>query len=103
MNYWAVMPNYRNRESALSICRIEKASTAAEALHLAFGRGAKEGTRSAEYDIGRWLAKNLGPRVGFIQSDRKRIAALRDPTGWIDPYEYRKAQFPNWAERFRGD
>lgn len=69
--YWAVRPiSHRGANT-----RIEKAETAWLAANLAFGKG--HTFREP------WLeAKNLGSRVAVIQSDKQRIALLRDPSGW---------------------
>ncbi len=91
--YWAVMPASSGPPNwTLQNCRIEKGERAADALQLAFGRGNPDNTRAAKYDIGVWLAKDLGSLVAVIQSDKKRVALLRDTTGWVDPYEYRKGK-----------
>src|SRR5262245_29079715 len=103
MYYWAVMPKRDTHQNSLTSCRIEKAATALDALRLAFGEiSYKDTAPVAEYQIDRWLVKNLGSNVYVVRTNKHRLAALSDPTGWVDPYEYRKAIFPKWAERFRG-
>lgn len=93
MKYWAVMPGSSGPPTwTLMNCRIEKAERAADACQLAFGRNNPDNTPLAKYDIGRYLAKDLGTRVSVIQSDKKRVALLRDKNGWVDPYEYRKTK-----------
>jgi hypothetical protein len=75
MKYYAV-----RYKSAPTQPRIEKANTPRRAFHLAFGhppRTFKGQPADAEY-------KDLGGRVKVIQSDRKRIALLTEPTGWIE-------------------
>jgi hypothetical protein len=68
-HYWAVRP-----KAQPEIIRIEKASNAKDACHLAFGRGVSPNT---------WEAKDLGTNVSVIQSDNKRIALLKDPNDWV--------------------
>lgn len=70
MSYWAVRPISTADTGANT--RIEKAATPRSACVLAFGYF----TRAT------FQAKNLGTRVAIIQSDNKRIALLRDPSGW---------------------
>lgn len=82
MTIWAVKPV--GREDAI---RIERADDPIRAIELAFGRSHPRNSPLAKYDIGRWLAKNLGTRIAVVQSDTKRIALLRDPAGWFDPYQ----------------
>jgi hypothetical protein len=77
----------------LQNCRIEKAGTGRGAVQRAFGRGeVKDGSPYAHLDCGKWLVKNMGSLVSVIHSDRKRLALLRDRTGWEDPYAYRLKQ-----------
>jgi hypothetical protein len=52
--------------------RIERASTATEALKLAFGRGAH----------GNWQVKDLGTRVQTLRSYTKLKTILKDTNGW---------------------
>jgi hypothetical protein len=52
--------------------RIERAGTAAEALKLAFGRGAS----------GNWQVKDLGTQVKIVRSHTKLTTLLKDNNGW---------------------
>lgn len=77
VRYWATYPV----AAGLKSCRIDKAATALDAIRMSFG------IRLTKYDRGRWLAKDLGSRLSVIQSDSKRIALLKDESGWVDPVE----------------
>lgn len=75
--YWAVYP----KSAGVQLCRIEKASSPLEAIRIAFG--------FRPTDADRWLAKDLGTRVEFVRSDNRRIEALRNPQGWVDPVTWK--------------
>lgn len=84
MNYYAIMPASSGPPNwSLTNCRIEKAASAEDACVLAFGRSSMR----REVNKGIWLAKDMGPRASVIQSDRKRVALLKDTNGWFDPYQ----------------
>jgi hypothetical protein len=89
--YFACMPASSGAPNwTLTNCRIEKAGTGRGATLKAFGRGdIPDSSPYAKYDCGKWLVKNMGSLISVIHSDRKRMALLRDRTGWVDPYAYR--------------
>ena len=68
-HYWAVRPR-----SMPEHIRIERADGPMRAYRLAFGRGDPWGA---------YEAKDLGTRVREVQVDRRRLAALRSPDGWV--------------------
>jgi len=62
--------------SAPDQVRIEKASTPELAFRFAFGVPA-----TTRFDANtEW--KDLGTRAEVMRSDARRVAALKDPTGW---------------------
>ncbi|MDE2426308.1 MAG: hypothetical protein KGO96_10430 [Elusimicrobia bacterium] len=71
LRYWAVKPKTFDP----SYARIEKAASSYEACRLAFGRPI-----SPEV----YHAKDLGSTIKIVRSDKQRIAAIRDPDGWVD-------------------
>lgn len=72
MRYYAV--RYKSAPDQIRIARVE---TPEKAFKMAFGSPPiliGEGGNT-EY-------KDLGSRVAVLHSDKKRIALLKDPTGW---------------------
>ena len=69
MSYYAI----RFSSAPGATIRIEKAGSPQTAHRLAFGPFTR---------MTRWEWKDLGTRLRIIQSDNKRLALLRDPTGW---------------------
>jgi hypothetical protein len=82
MTYWAVKPKGRG-----DVIRIERTSTPIQAVRLAFGDTPYRSANLLYLNRDRYEAKNLGTRLAVIQSDRKRMALLKDPTGWFDPWK----------------
>jgi hypothetical protein len=80
MHYWAVRP-----KGDVALTRIERADGPIEAIVAAYGRGL-DNPRVWNVNIGLWEAKDLGTRVSVLHSDSKRIALLKSPEGWFDPF-----------------
>lgn len=68
--YWAIRPIGNDYKNTI---RIEQAETPNGAARLAFGRGDSRG---------HYECKNMGTRLAVIQSDKKRVALLKDPNDW---------------------
>lgn len=78
LHYYAIRPT-----AVPDNIRIEKAATPEDAQREAFGRPTFKRK-------GIWQWKDLGTRVSIMQSDKKRIALLKDPDDWHDLYEGQK-------------
>jgi hypothetical protein len=78
LRWWAVSPTAQPEA-----IRIEKAKTAIEAVRLTFGRP----TLQPRYLVGKYRTKDLGTTVALIHNDKQRLAAMRDPANWFDPYQ----------------
>lgn len=74
MRYWAV-----RYSGAPEQVRTEKAETPERAFKLAFG------VSPVMFGVndGRTQYKDLGTRVEILRSDKRRIAALTSPDGWV--------------------